>query len=52
MSPKLEDKARSQGFVIYVADIKPEDRAKIKIIRITEKAGNGQIVIRYTRGVA
>ena len=37
LSPKGEGKARSKGFVIYVVDIKPGARAKIKIMRITEK---------------
>jgi len=44
LSPKGEGIARSQGFVVYVADAKPGDRVKIKITRITEKAANGQVV--------
>ena len=44
LSPKGEGIARSQGFVIYVPDTKPGDRVKIKVIRITEKAANGQVV--------
>jgi 23S rRNA (uracil1939-C5)-methyltransferase len=44
LSPKGEGIARSQGFVIYVADTKPGDRAKIKVIRITKKAANAQVV--------
>jgi len=44
MSPKGEGIARSQGFVIYVADTKPGDRVKIKAVRITEKAANAQVV--------
>ena len=44
LSPKGEGIARSQGFVIYVADTKPGDRVKIRVIRITEKAANGQVV--------
>ena len=44
LSPKGEGIARSQGFVIYVADTKPGDRVKIKVIRITKKAANAQIV--------
>ena len=31
LSPKGEGKARSQGFVIYVADTKPGDPVKIKL---------------------
>ena len=44
LSPKGEGIARSQGFVIYVADTKPGDRVKIKVVRITEKAANAQVV--------
>ncbi len=44
MSPKGEGIARSQGFVIYVPDTKPGDRAKIKVIRITEKAANATVI--------
>ena len=44
LSQKGEGIARSQGFVIYVPDTKPGDRVKIKVIRITEKAANGQVV--------
>jgi predicted RNA-binding protein with TRAM domain len=44
LSPKGEGIARSQGFVIYVADTKPGDRVKIKVIRITKKAANAQVV--------
>ncbi len=44
MSPKGEGIARNQGFVIYVADTKPRDRVKVKVIRITEKAATAQIV--------
>jgi predicted RNA-binding protein with TRAM domain len=44
LSSKGEGIARSQGFVIYVAGTKPGDRVRIKVIRITEKAANGQVV--------
>jgi predicted RNA-binding protein with TRAM domain len=44
LSPKGEGIAKSQGFVIYVADTKPGDRVKIKVYRITEKAANAQVV--------
>jgi predicted RNA-binding protein with TRAM domain len=44
LSPKGEGIARSQGFVIYVADTKPGDRAKIRVIRITEKAAIAQVI--------
>ena len=44
LSPKGEGIAISQGFVIYVADTKPGDRVRIKVIRITEKAANAQVV--------
>ena len=44
LSPKGEGIVRSQGFVIYVPDTKPGDRVKIKVIRITEKAANAQVV--------
>jgi predicted RNA-binding protein with TRAM domain len=44
LSPKGEGIARSQGFVIYVADTKPGDRVRIRVIRITEKAANAQLV--------
>jgi predicted RNA-binding protein with TRAM domain len=44
LSPKGEGIARSQGFVIYVAGTKPGDHVRIKVIRITEKAANGQVV--------
>ena len=44
LSPKGEGIARSQGFVIYIADTKPRDRVKIKITRITEKAAIAQVV--------
>ena len=44
LSPKGEGIARSQGFVIYVADTKLGDRVKIKVIRITKKAANAQVV--------
>ena len=43
-SLKGEGIARSQGFVIYVADTKPGDRVKIKITRVTDKAANAQII--------
>ena len=44
LSPKGEGIARSQGFVIYVADTKPGDRVKVRVIRITEKAAIAQVV--------
>jgi predicted RNA-binding protein with TRAM domain len=44
LSPRGEGIARSQGFVIYVADTKPGDHVKIKVIRITKKAANAQVV--------
>jgi predicted RNA-binding protein with TRAM domain len=44
LSPKGEGIARNQGFVIYVADVKPGDRAKIKITRITGIAANAHVV--------
>ena len=44
LSPKGEGIAKSQGFVIYVPDTKPGDRVKIKVIRITERAANAQVV--------
>ena len=44
LSPKGEGIAKNQGFVIYVADTKPGDRVKVKIIRITDKAANAQVV--------
>ena len=44
LSPKGEGIAKSQGFVIYVAGAKPGDRVKIKVIRITERAANAQVV--------
>jgi predicted RNA-binding protein with TRAM domain len=44
LSPKGEGIAKSQGFVIYVADTKPGDRVKIRVTRITEKTANAQAV--------
>jgi 23S rRNA (uracil1939-C5)-methyltransferase len=44
LSLKGEGVAKSQGFVIYVADAKPGERVKIRVIRITEKAAIGQVV--------
>ena len=44
LSPRGEGIARNQGFVIYVAGTRPGDRVKIKVIRITEKAANAQVV--------
>jgi predicted RNA-binding protein with TRAM domain len=44
LSPKGEGIARSQGSVIYVADTKPGDRVKTKVVRITEKAAYAQVV--------
>ena len=44
LSPKGEGIARNQGFVIYVADAKPGDRARVKITRITGKAANAKVV--------
>ena len=44
LSPKGEGIAKNQGFVIYVADTKPGDRVRIKVVRLTEKAANGQVV--------
>ncbi len=38
LSPKGEGIARNQGFVIYVADAKPGDRVKVKVVRIAEKS--------------
>ena len=45
LSPKGEGIAKSQGFVIYVADTKPGDRVKIHVTRIAEKAANATIII-------
>ena len=44
LSPKGEGIAKSQGFVIYVADTKPRDRVRVKVVRITEKAANAQVI--------
>ncbi len=44
LSPKGEGIAKSQGFVVYVADTKPGDRVKTKVVRITEKAAYAQVV--------
>ena len=44
LSPKGEGIAKSQGYVIYVADTKPGDRVKIRVIRITEKAAIAQVI--------
>ena len=44
LSPKGEGITRSQGFVIYVADTKPGDRVKIRVIRISEKAAYAQLI--------
>ena len=44
LSPKGEGIAKNQSYVIYVADTKPGDRVKVKIIRITDKAANAQVV--------
>jgi predicted RNA-binding protein with TRAM domain len=44
LSPKGEGIARSQGFVIYVADAKPGDIVKVKITRLTNMAANAQVV--------
>jgi len=30
--------------VIYVADTKPGDRAKVKVVRITEKAAHAEVI--------
>ncbi len=43
-SPKGEGIAKNQGFVIYVANTKPGDRAKVKIERITKMAAYAQVV--------
>ncbi len=44
LSPKGEGIARSQGYVIYVADTKPGDIVKVKINRLTNMAANAQVV--------
>jgi predicted RNA-binding protein with TRAM domain len=44
LSPKGEGIARNQGFVIYVADAKIGDHAKVEIIRLTDKAANAKVV--------
>jgi predicted RNA-binding protein with TRAM domain len=44
LSPKGEGIAKSQGFVVYVADTKPGDHVKTKVVRITEKAAYAQVV--------
>ena len=44
LSPKGEGIAKSQGYVIYVADTKPGDRVKIKVTRITGKAANATVI--------
>ncbi len=44
LSSKGEGIARSQGFVIYVAGTKPRDRVKIRVVKITGKAANAQVV--------
>ncbi len=42
LSPKGEGIARNQGFVIYVADAKPGDHVRVKVVRITEKAAHAE----------
>jgi predicted RNA-binding protein with TRAM domain len=44
LSPKGEGIAKNQGYVIYVADTKPGDRAKVKVVRITEKAAHATVI--------
>jgi predicted RNA-binding protein with TRAM domain len=44
MSPQGEGVARIQGFVIFVADAKPGDHAKIKIARIGGMNAKAEIV--------
>ena len=44
LSPKGEGIAKNQGFVIYVAGLNPGDQARVKIIRITDKAAYAHIV--------
>jgi predicted RNA-binding protein with TRAM domain len=36
--------ARIQGFVVFVANAKPQDHVKIKITRIGRRAANAEIV--------
>jgi predicted RNA-binding protein with TRAM domain len=36
--------ARIQGFVIFVANAKPRDHVKIKIMRIGRRAANAEII--------
>ena len=44
MSPQGEGVARIQGFVIFVADAKPGDHAKIKITKIGGMNAKAEIV--------
>ena len=44
ISPQGEGVARIQGFVIFVADAKPGDQAKIKITRIGGMNAKAEIV--------
>ena len=43
-SSQGEGVARIQGFVIYVANAKPQDHVRIKITRIGVKNANAEIV--------
>ncbi len=44
LSPKGEGIARNQGFVIFVPNAKPGDHLKIRIMRISSKTANAEIV--------
>jgi len=44
MSPQGEGVARIQGFVIFIADAKPGDHAKIKITKIGGMNAKAEIV--------
>jgi len=44
ISPQGEGVARIQGFVIFIADAKPGDHAKIKITRIGGMNAKAEIV--------
>jgi len=44
LSPKGQGIAKNQGFIIYVADTKPGDRAKIRITKITNMAATAEII--------
>jgi predicted RNA-binding protein with TRAM domain len=44
MSPNGEGVARIRGFIIFVADAKLEQRAKVRIKRIDSMSANAEIV--------